>query len=214
MTDRLTSTFCQHVLGLLGVWLCLGGLVACTSAQTFSLVEAQAALADAWQADQHTRWELDWPVAPIGGPVTFEFWQAGSRYRYEVLEASAPALVGQTLVFDSRTAWLYNRLEPTPPEVLAAPALSPVTDVVTLIDRLVAATPQTASRESVHLTTGLAQKISAVFTNGDQLTLWRDEATGLPVRLEATVNNRPVWLQARSFNPLINPPEALFKPLK
>ena len=54
----------------------------------------------AWQTSRHTVWELDWPNAPVGGPVTVETWQAGNRYRYEILEAAAPALVGQALAFD------------------------------------------------------------------------------------------------------------------
>ncbi len=214
MTDWLTSAFYRYALtvfSLLG--FCF--LAACNPApQPLDPAEAQAALTVAWRADQHTVWELDWPSAPVGGPLTVETWRAGLRYRYEVLEATAPALVGQTLAFDGRRAWLHNRLEPEPPVRLSTPALSPVSDAFTLVDRLLTATPQAATTEMVQLPSGPAQKITTTFASGDSLSLWRDSSFGLPVRVELVWQGQPITLQARSFVPLVNPPEALFKPVK
>jgi hypothetical protein len=79
--------------------------------QPVSPATAQAALVEAWAADQHTVWEIDWPDAPVGGPLTVETWRAGSGYRYEILESTAPALVGEILIFDGQTAWQYNRFD-------------------------------------------------------------------------------------------------------
>jgi hypothetical protein len=211
MTGWLTSTFYRYALSGVGLFF----LAACGAApQPLNPTEAQALMTAAWHVPHHIIWELDWPAAPTGGPITVEVWQDIPRYRYELLEAVAPALVGQTLTFDDHRAWFYNRLEPKPPVRLSEPALSPVSDAFTLIDRLLTATPQAATTEMVQLPSGPAQKITTTFANGDSLSLWREPSFGLPVRVELVWQGQPLTLQARSFVPLINPPTALFRPVK
>jgi hypothetical protein len=50
------------------------------------------------------------------------------------------------------------------------------------------------------------------FDHGDQLALWRDEATNLPVGITFAVRGQHATLKARSFERLVDPPEGLFKP--
>lgn len=187
-------------------------LSACAASESINATAAQATLAEAWQVDQHTIWEIDWPAAPVGGPLTVETWRAGSRYRYEILEAIAPNLVGQTLIFDGQTSWRYNRFGSEPPAAVSSPLLSPVTDAFMIINQLMTTIPEAATQEAVHLPTGLAQKMTLTFNQGNSLTLWRDEATGLPVRLIFVLAGQRATVQARTFEPLLDPPEGLFHP--
>lgn len=188
-------------------------LNACTTPESIEVEAAQAALRDAWQADQYIIWELDWPAAPVGGPLTVAAWRAGPRYRLEILESVAPDLVGQTLIFDGVTAWRYQRFDPPPAAPQPAKAeLSPVTDAFTIITRLLAISPARATQEAVQIGREPAQKITLTFTGGDSLTLWRDEATGLPVRLNFVSGQQQATLRARSFERLSNPVEGLFEP--
>ena len=122
-------------------------LTACATSQPLKPDQAQQILLDAWQADRHVVWELDWPAAPIGGPLTLETWRAGHRYRFEILEAIPPALVGQVLVFNGQNAWRYNRFKP--PTVLrpVSPVLSPLSDAFTSINQRLNTRPQAAGPE-------------------------------------------------------------------
>jgi hypothetical protein len=187
------------------------GVNACTSKQPMNSDQAQATLARAWQTDQHIVWEIDWPAAPVGGPLTVETWRADQRYRFEILESTAPALVGETLIFDGQTAWQYNRFATEPPVTLTSPQLSPVTDAFAMIDKLIATLPQTAKQEFVQTIHGPAKNITLTFVNGDRLSLWRDEETQLPIRVLFSVGAKEAKLEARSFEPLIDPPRALFE---
>ncbi|MBN1219219.1 MAG: hypothetical protein JXM69_09840 [Anaerolineae bacterium] len=191
----------------------LVGLLAlptCTTGHPMSPDQAQAIVAAAWHADQHIVWELDWPAAPVGGPLTVETWRVGERYRFEILESVAPALIGETLAFDGQTAWQSNRFDSEPPVRLDSPRLSPVTDAFATIDRLIATPPQTATLETGQTGHGPAQKISLAFANGDRLIFWGDEATQLPVRIIFEVGGKEATLKARSFEALVDPPQALF----
>jgi hypothetical protein len=169
-------------------------------------------------ADQHTIWEIEWPEAPVGGPVTVETWRAGSRYRYEILESTAPALVGETLIFDGQIAWQYNRFDDPllsprrQGKTISKPALSPVSDAFAIINPLLTTLPETASQEAVQFNRRSAQKITLTFANKDQLSLWQDEATHLPIQVTFAVGAQQSTLRARSFERLVNPPEGLFKP--
>jgi outer membrane lipoprotein-sorting protein len=243
------------------------GLTACAAAeQPMSPDLAQAIVADAWQADQHIVWELDWPAAPAGGPLTVETWRMnedyrgdtyrgdtyrgdtyrgdtyrgdtyrgdtyrgdtyrgdtyrgdtyrgdtyrGDRYRYEILESVAPALVGETLVFNGQKAWQYNRFSTEAPVVPGWPWLSPVSDAFVMIDALIATPPQTATQEFAQIIHGPAQKITLTFDNGDHLILWRDEETQLPVKIVFSVDGKEATLNARDFEPLVDPPQGLFE---
>ncbi len=164
-----------------------------------------------WQTEQHITWELDWPAAPVGGPLTVETWRSGERYRFEILEAVAPALIGETLVFDGRKAWQYKRFTAEPPVTLTSPQLSPVSDAFAVIDQLLATPPQTATQEAAQTIHGPALKITLMFANGDRLLLWRDEETQLPVRVIFSVGGKEARLEARDFEPLPDPPEGLFE---
>jgi hypothetical protein len=189
------------------------GLIGCAAEQPVDLNIARQNLIDAWQADRHIVWEIDWPAAPVGGALTVETWRAGDRYRFEVLESTAPALVGQTLIFDGQTAWRYDRFEPEPPMMPSSPVLSPVSDAFATVDRLITTPPTAATRqESSTLNHGPAQKIRLIFENGDSLAMWLDPENGLPVRIHFSVGSSQANLQARSFEPLSSVPKELFTP--
>ena len=94
-------------------------------------------LAESWQARQHIIWEIDWPAIPIAGSLTVETWRADDRYRFEILEAPAAALVGEVLVFDGQVSWRYNRFDPPPSFTPTTPSLSPVSDAFAIIDRAI-----------------------------------------------------------------------------
>lgn len=193
-------------------------LSACASPQPISPTAAQAALVEAWSADQHTVWEINWPAAPLGGPLAVEIWRAGPRYRYEILEAPAPALIGETLVFDGQTVWQYNRFDDSllslrlRGEEITEPVLSPVSDAFGLVIRLMLTPAEAAIQEAVQLHHRPTQKITLASASGDQLSLWRDEEMGLPIQIIFKLGEQSATLQARSFERLVNPPEGLFKP--
>lgn len=203
---------------LIFIYLLAFNLSACASPQPVTPDMAQAALVEAWSADQHTVWEIDWPNMPAGGPLTVETWQAGSRYRYEILESTAPALVGEILIFDGQIAWQYNRFA----DPLLSPrrqgketgelTLSPVADAFAIINRLLVTPAQTASQEAASFNHHSAQKITLTFAHGDQLALWQDETTNLPVRVTFAMGEQQATLKARSFERLPYPPEGLFEP--
>ncbi len=187
------------------------GLTACATKQLLQSDQAQTIMSNVWQTGQHIVWELDWPVAPVGGPLTVEIWRVGGRYRFEILEAVAPALIGETLIFDGHTAWQFNRFAAEPPVMLASPRLSPVTDAFAVIDQLLATSARTATQEAAQTIHGPALKITLTFDNKDRLLLWRDEETQLPVRVIFSVGGKEARLEARDFEPLLDPPEGLFE---
>ena len=185
----------------------------CVSGQPMELGEAQAAVKSAWQAKQHIVWEIEWPAAPIGGSLTVETWRADKGYRFEILESAAPALVGQTLIFDGQHAWRYNRFAAELPLKPSSATLSPVSDAFAIIDKLLITPPATATQqEKVQLSHGPAHKIRLTFENNDSLTFWLDQETGLPARILFSVRGKQATLQARSLEPLPNPPQGLFEP--
>jgi hypothetical protein len=187
-------------------------VTACAAAQSLNPTLARSMVAASWQADQHMIWEIDWAAAPMGEPVVAETWRAGERYRYEILESVAPALVGEVLVSNGQQVWRYNRFAIPPPDSSsgATNSLAPLTEAFTLIDHLLVKPPQSAAIEATQLDSGPAQKISLTFANGDSLTLWRDEKTGLPAQVVFLIRGQPATLKARSLEPLDNPPPELF----
>ncbi len=186
-------------------------MTACTTSQQLPPDRIQPILIETWQVDQHIVWELDWPAAPIGGPLTVETWRTGNRYRFEILEAATPALVGETLVFDGQLAWRYNRFDPPATFLPTLPKLSPVSDAFIVVDRLINTLPETTTRENAQVNSSLSQKITAIFANGDSLTLWRDVKTGLPSRVVIIVTGQHVTLNARDAERVLNPPDELFE---
>lgn len=188
-------------------------LVSCASEHSFAPDLAHEEISRAWHSDQQAVWELDWPAAPSNGPLTAAVWRAGERYRYEILEAAAPALVGQSLVFDGQTGWRYSRFESNDPETTASPRLSPVSDAFQIIDRLLDTAPRTAARQTdTILVFGSTEKITLAFDQGDILSVWIDQEIGLPVRLTFRVDGDQATLKARRIEPLRDPPEGLFNP--
>lgn len=184
---------------------------ACAAPAPVNPAVAQQAAIAAWQANRHNVWELEWQAAPVNGPIVVESWQAGNRYRHEILEASAPALLGQTLVFDGQTAWQYNRLFPPDSfEPAPRPGLSPVTEAFALVERLIHTPAQSASQTSAQVNHRPAQQINLTYANGDTLTLWQELETGLPLKVEFVTNGQPGRLTARLAEPLATPPNALF----
>ncbi len=186
-------------------------LVGCTSIQPLNPVEAQNQLQAIWQADKHMVWELDWPVVPLGGSVTIESWQADDRYRFEILESPAPALRGETLVFNGQTAWQYNRLTPPAEFTPATAQLSPITEALAIIEQLLAQTPQTARQETAQINFNPAHKITVTYPNGDSLALWQNTETGLLSRLVFVVNDQQGKLNIRYTEPLSKPSAKLFE---
>lgn len=187
-------------------------LSACTPSKVMEAPAAQAQVQESWSADQHITWEIEWPDAPIGGPLTVETWRAGGRYRFEILESPAPALVGATLIFDGQSGWLAHRFEAQAPAPIPSPMLSPVSEAMTVIEELVATPPAAATQEATKLNQHPVHKFILTYAEGRSLTFWRDDETGLPVRVVAEGKGQPLTLKARSFEQLPQPVEGLFAP--
>jgi hypothetical protein len=192
------------------------GVSACVAPRTIDAQMARSMLEASWQAGQHVVWEINWPAAPVGGPLTVETWRAEGRYRYEILESAAPALIGEILVFDGQHAWSYNRFAPEPPTDLLSPALPPVTEALAMISRLITIPPETATQRAVQSSHGPAQEIALTFPpeadgRGRTLIFWRDIKTGLPVWVRFSVGETQATLQARTIEPLADPLPGLFQ---
>jgi hypothetical protein len=140
-----------------------------------------------------------------------EVWRSGDRYRLEILEAATPSLIGETLIVSGETAWRYNRFDPPARFLPTSPILSPVTDLLALVDQLLQTPVVTAEQETVQTDYSLARKIRLTFDNGNSLVLGQDLAVGLPVRLVIWVNGQQILLEARHTEPLPHPPERLFE---
>jgi hypothetical protein len=186
-------------------------LTACARPQSLSPEQAQLRISTAWRADQHAVWVLDWPTAPTAGPITVEIWRSRDRYRVEILEATAPALVGEILVVNGETAWRYNRFQPSPLTPVTSPVLSPVTDLFGLIEQLLQTPGVTAAQEATQLNYSPAQKIRLTFNDGKELLFWQETETGLPVRLSLFAGGQQLELDARQAVPLSDPIEGLFQ---
>lgn len=189
-------------------------LTACsTSAKSIDPETAQTRLNAAWRQPQHTIWEIEGPTMPLGGTLTMESWQAGERFRFEILEAPAPALVGEMLIVDGAAAWQYNRFsDATPAPTTTRPWLSPLSDLVAMIEQRLQQPPLNATERPRPLSSGPAQEIALQFAGGDSLTMTLDEASGLPVRVRLAIGPATFTLTARTFGPLTDPPAGLFRP--
>jgi hypothetical protein len=165
----------------------------------------------AWLADRHTTWEIDWPNAPVGGPLTVESWQAENRYRYEILETAAPALLGEVLVFDGAQAWRYNWLTPDTPPQQTPPQLSPVTDAFESVSALLNQPPVRANIQADTVLLKPARKVTLTFENGDTLVAWFDAPTqSMLLQLIFNVGEQQGRLIARHSEPLVTPDKRLF----
>ncbi|RME98003.1 MAG: hypothetical protein D6768_18340 [Chloroflexi bacterium] len=186
-------------------------LAGCAAAQSTNPEQARELMLSAWQANQHAVWELDWPNAPAGGPVTFEVWQARPRYRLEILESPAPALMGEMLVFDGQRAHRANRLSAQGETTLPAPQLSPVTGARALVDGLLQQNAAAAEESRATVRGQSAQKITLQFADGSRLAMWILPATGLPLKIEFAAGSQRGTLTARHVEPLNHPPAELFE---
>lgn len=174
---------------------------------------ARQTIRTAWQTEQHAVWQLEWPNAPLNGNLTVEVWRNETSQRLEILEAPAPGLWGQTLVFDGHTAWLFNRFEAVPPVIRPDAHLAPVTDAFNLIERLLNSPAQRATSEPVTiLQHGSTQKITLFFNNDEQLTFWLLPNHNLPVRIVLTSKTNQFTLKATHVEKMITPLPGLFKP--
>ncbi len=187
-------------------------LSACAAQQPVATETAQAMMNRAWHSDQHTVWEIEWPASPTGGLLTVETWRLAHRYRFEILESTAPALIGQTLIFDGQNGWRYHRFEAGPVVGPVAPRLSPVSEAFAVIERLLATPPLAAEQLQTRHKHGPAQKISLTFANDEQLIFWLDRETNLPMRILFLMGGKVATLEARHFEPLLVPLPGLFEP--
>jgi hypothetical protein len=185
-------------------------LPACAPARPVEAPPAQAQLLAAWQASHHSVWELAWPAAPAGGPLTVETWQADGRYRHEILEAAAPALLGATLVFDGRAAYRYNRLNPPAKFTPVEPGLSPVSDALARLSERLEQPATRATQQPAQLNGRPAQLITLTFADDVTLAAWLDTASGLITQIELTGGGQQLRLTTRFTEPLPQPAPELF----
>lgn len=143
-----------------------------------------------------------------------ETWRAGSRYRYEILETTAPALAGQTFVFDGQQRWLYNRFEPNTSLTSGVTALSPVSDAFDTITDLLETPSQTASETVTHINGEPAQKIALIFPDGDSLAVWLHLETKLVLQAQFIVDGQHGLLTARQVEVLPDDPSSLLFSVK
>jgi outer membrane lipoprotein-sorting protein len=188
-------------------------LTGCAAAVPIEPAPAQQLIRQAWQAHQHAVWDIDWPAAPVGGPVAAEIWQAGPRRRIEILEAPAPALIGQALVTDGHSTWLLNRLALNSQPPLTATQLAPVTPLIELVNRQLAQPAQTAASQAGQINDIPARQITLIFADETRLSLWLDNKTNLPLQLILTDGAQSAKIRARSVAPLPQPPPELFSPV-
>lgn len=194
-------------------WLaCVLGVTTsgCATSRPIEARSAQAQVAAAWQANQHTVWDLTWPAAPTGGPLTVETWQADGRYRYEILESTAPALIGETLVSDGQAAYRYNRLALPDGFAPVVAGLSPVSDAFALISARLAQPATAAAEQPAQLEGRRVRLIGLSFADGARLMAWLDSGSGLLAQLDLSGSDQSMRLHARTTDPLPEPPPELF----
>jgi outer membrane lipoprotein-sorting protein len=168
-----------------------------------------------WAGDWHAVWQIEWGGAPTRGPLVAEVWHAGNgRLRIETLEAPTAALSGLTLVSDGTTTWLYdlrqNRAEAKPTGQTRIPLASDALNATDwLLKEASRATTRIAGREM--LESGLADRVTVEWSNGDRATLWIHTESRLPARVEL---HSAVWGEAvfttRSIDPSASKPAELF----
>ncbi|MEM7348914.1 MAG: hypothetical protein AAF485_32190 [Chloroflexota bacterium] len=194
------------------IFLFITTVAACGTPQSIEPDLAQRRLQDQWMLAQHTVWELEWEAMPTGGPLTVETWRAEGKYRFEILESAAPDFVGKSVIFDGQRSWIQDRFTDELTE-LDSPRLSPVSDAFNLIDQQLLKTPTNASQTQTQLGHGPTQMITLTFEADNKLTMWLEEETRLPVRVQFVENGHSILLNARDFEPLETIQTGLFKPI-
>lgn len=200
-------------LCILVFWLIWTGGCAGPGSDVVSPEVVLAELRAAWQRDQHAVWEMEWPGAPLAGPMAVEVWLSGPRRRFEMLESGAPALVGETLVSDGRTAWLFNRFADGVTEVGAEEArFSPLSDALLIISAHLAREPRSVrALGEASLPTGPAHRWRLIYPEGTTLDLWLEDETGLISAMKLAGPGGDFSLTARLIEPLDEVPEGLFR---
>jgi len=188
-------------------------LTACASAQSsvdplFAQQEAQTA----WQQPWRGVWELNWTQSPLPGPLVFAAWrtESGAQQRCEILEAPVASLVGMTYVNNGLAAKTFNKLEPDVPVVSATQTLSfsPISDALTIVNALLAQTPQSAEEEPAG---DAITRFTLRYPQGDRLSLWLNTQNNLIIRIELRSAKADFTLAARSLEPLPAPSPKLFE---
>ncbi len=160
-------------------------LTACASAQPVDPLSTQLEAQTAWQQPWRGVWELNWVQSPLPGPLVFAAWQtkSGAQRRCEILEAPVASLVGMTYVNDGLSTTIFNKLEPDIPVVSATQTLpfSPISNSLTIVDALLAQTPQSAEEEPAK---GGITRFTLHYPQGESLALWLNAQNNLIIRLE------------------------------
>ncbi|MDM8526831.1 hypothetical protein QUF58_01355 [Anaerolineales bacterium HSG24] len=192
------------------------GVIACQAPHAIEPEIAQQDLQKAWKANQHTVWEINWPTAPIGGVIVVEYWQFDNQYRFEILESTSTRLVGETLISNGNSICRYNRFELFELDEISlvettSSQLSPVTDLFSMIDRLLHYSTSLSAQQQVTSTLeGASKKIELLLADQTRLIFWLDVKTKLPLRIELITARENILLKAQSNKPLIRPPQGLF----
>jgi hypothetical protein len=171
----------------------------------------------AWRADWHGVWQIEWAGAPVQGPLVAEVWHAADgRLRVETLEAPVPALNNLVLVQDDTASWLYdgrqNQVQGGPGhQPLRIPLISDALDATTWLLESIDAAAEVAVTGSDQLESGSATRLKITLSSGDRALLWVDTETGVPARLKL---NSAIWgeavFTARSLSRLERPHPGLF----
>jgi len=166
----------------------------------------QQQIAAAWAQPMHGVWELTWTAMPIDGTLVFEAWttQNADRQRFEILEASSPALVGMAYVNNGKNATVFNRLETTVMPFVgdANTPFSPITDARAFIKAALTQTPQSTQETN----DGYIFR----YADGNILRVSFDSHQKYinKITLKSPADN--LTLNARTLEILESPPEALF----
>ncbi len=148
--------------------------------------------------------------------MTVASWQAEQRYRYEILESTAPALIGETAVFDGQRLFTFNRLTISPHHPLQpnrqVNGLSPMFEVVSLIENGLADPAVVATETQTRLNGAVTQRLTLRYVDGGELTMWIAPETGTLKQVVVRMGTRTITLTARQSDPLPNPSLDLFRP--
>lgn len=161
---------------------------ACTSSPVADYNDQITRAKHAWAGDWHAEWQIEWTGDPVRGPLVAEIWHAADgRLRIETIEGPADGLSGLTLVNDGDSVWLYNlRQEQVISGSKDQVRIPLASDALDAIDWLLLEMGNATVKVSGHdrLESGPTTRLSFTTPAGDQATIWLDEKTGMPARVE------------------------------
>ncbi len=192
----------HHCLNLIIIILLT--LPACATAPSLDLERTQDKLLAAWHSDRHGVWDLKWSNAPIAESIIFEAWQVGEKRRYEILEATAPDLVGLVYINDGYLAQHYNRLKEGPQTTLPAAQLpfSPISHAFDLVTEQLSRSPQSIEQVRVPQTNDPLEIYRLHYPSDQTLTLWLDSVQNQIIKLQLDQAHHTLTLTARSLTTL------------